>query len=471
MDIDRRSTQTGIAPLVQRGFIGTVVLSVLPLLIVALFVAFKFPGEVFVPIIGICVVAWFAVCVGIFILYNFVQAKLEKRFQQWLTTVQLYRQGEHSRRLDLPNDSLTSELLSEWNGILDRYQELALAVRQPQQASFPNAVPPQQPLQGPSQSLVAVVSDPGSEPGSGVGGVQKAVARVMKETWAMVDRASILERATLAQSIQIFQTTESVEGISQTTQQLLKDAQDGSERLQDAFEHVRKGQEMLHDTLKGLPRLQRETQNAAQKMYKVGEHSLAISELIQNMHQIVEQMHVISVHPLMQVVQAGQLAPELTDFLGQVQLLAVSTVEAALRMAQHIEAVEAETRQAIVSLQKSAQTVSQEVEHADNADFQLQGLYELMERVSGLMEGVVTSAREQAEAVDTAARSMSQIAEVTYQTTRESQSNIQGMRSLASLSEQLQSSVARIGGPQKPPALPAPEEERAYPSEKTYDRE
>ena len=267
--------------------------------------------------------------------------------------------------------------------------------------------------------------------------MHQAATQLSRAAHNIVDRSAFQEQASRAQAIQIFQTTEKIEELATSIHQIARNAQGSASLAQAGLVRVHKSQEALHHTIEGMASLQKQTQRAAQKVYRVGEQSTAIGNIVQIIEQLSAQISQLTHHPVLQKAQAENLGPEFTSIAEQIHALATHAAESATQVVTLAATIETETREAVVALQDSSRDVAARAQRAEEAGKALHDLYHTMEFQAGMVEDIAQAALEQTSVVDTAASAMSQIAKMAYQSSKETQQSVQGLKRLASMSEQL----------------------------------
>ena len=218
--------------------------------------------------------------------------------------------------------------------------------------------------------------------------------------------------------------TDASSDITDVVQVMITQAGDSAQVAEQAATTAREGDHAVNQTIAAMGRIRTNTQETAQRIKRLGEVSQEISEFVRIIEEIADRTTVLALNASIQAAAAGDAGRGFAVVAEEVQRLAERATGATREIEELVKNIQAETNQAVMSIEDSTQEVVAGSQLAQEAGSRMAELNEQVYRLTQLIQ---------------------QTAETTAQQTANS------VQQLANLSQNLQTSVAVFGLPQNAP--------------------
>ncbi len=277
-----------------------------------------------------------------------------------------------------------------------------------------------------------------------VGQVQAAAQRVT-ETTARVENTSIeLLAASTEQLREIRETGQSVLDMSTRITQVSSQAQGTADAARQARVAAETGARAVQDAIGGMNTIREQIQETAKRIKRLGESSQEIGEITELISDITEQTNVLALNAAIQAAAAGEAGRGFSVVAEEVQRLAERSADATRQIAALVRAIQADTQDAVLAMERSTREVVEGARLSDNAGAALADIDRLSRQVAELIEQIAHSATREAELASQTAGSIQHIFAVTEQTGEGTRSTVQQVRELARVADELRQSVSRF---------------------------
>ena len=209
----------------------------------------------------------------------------------------------------------------------------------------------------------------------------------------------------------------------------------------------------------------RETiQETSKRIKRLGESSQEIGNTVELISDIAEQTNILALNASIQASMAGEAGRGFAVVADEVQRLAERAANATKQIEVLVRTIQADTNEAVVSMERSTTDVVGGALLAENAGAALEEIEQVSNQIASLMQNISASARQQAAVSANISRSMQVLREISTQTAEGTTGMSQSIGKLADLSAQLRKSVAGFRLPElappklKPVKLVKPEE-------------
>ena len=157
---------------------------------------------------------------------------------------------------------------------------------------------------------------------------------------------------------------------------------------------------------------------------------------------IADQTNVLALNAAIQASMAGDAGRGFAVVADEVQRLAERAGQTTKRIEQLVKTIQADTNEAIESMEKSTTGVISGALLAQGAGTSLGEIENVSQHLATLIESISATSREQAERASVVAKTMSAIRTITTQTRAGANTTAQSVGNLADLAEALKTSVA-----------------------------
>ena len=277
-----------------------------------------------------------------------------------------------------------------------------------------------------------------------VGQVQQAAQRV-NDTTGRVENTSIeLLAASTEQLREIRETGQAVLDMSARINHVSAQAQGSADAARQARAAAESGAQAVQDAIGGMNTIREQIQETAKRIKRLGESSQEIGEITELISDITEQTNVLALNAAIQAAAAGEAGRGFSVVAEEVQRLAERSADATRQIAVLVRAIQADTQDAVLAMERSTREVVEGARLSDNAGAALAEIDRLSRQVAELIEQIASSATREAELAGQTAGSIQHIFAVTEQTGEGTRSTVQQVRELARVADELRQSVSRF---------------------------
>lgn len=251
-----------------------------------------------------------------------------------------------------------------------------------------------------------------------------------------------LNQATVRQAKQIVATTERVRSMAKSMEEMSQSAGKSVEVARGSVVTAKRGAEAVQNTIKGMDEMREQIQETAKRIKRLGESSQQIGDIVQLINDIAEQTNILSLNAAIQAAMAGDAGRGFAVVADEVQRLAERSGSATKQIADLVKTIQADTNEAVASMEKATNGVVEGTRLADAAGQALGQIESVSEQLSGLIVRIATDAHVQSETATVVSGSMGEIQEATAMTSTGTQQTAESIVKLSELVRELQASVA-----------------------------
>ncbi len=257
-------------------------------------------------------------------------------------------------------------------------------------------------------------------------------------------RAQVLGLAEKAeqQTQEIQQANDAIDEMAQSVDKVASDAGQSAGVARNSVEIASRGAATVRRSIEGMDSIREQIQETAKRIKRLGESSQEIGDIIGLINDIAEQTNVLALNAAIQASAAGEAGRGFAVVADEVQRLAERSSSATRQIEGLVKAIQADTSEAVSSMEQSTANVVSGAEMAQAAGEALSEIEQVSNDLAGLIDGISSSAHQQAEMAKNVTSIMAQIREITTETTESTHTTAASIDDLAQLSQQLQSSVA-----------------------------
>ncbi|MBT8069083.1 MAG: type IV pili methyl-accepting chemotaxis transducer N-terminal domain-containing protein [Gammaproteobacteria bacterium] len=255
---------------------------------------------------------------------------------------------------------------------------------------------------------------------------------------AMETRSSTSQLAIAAseQAEQVETATETVQEMSRSFDTMAKRSGKSSDVAQKSVDIAHAGGEKVRETISGMDTIREQIQGTSKRIKRLGESSQEIGDIVELINGFAEQTNVLALNAAIQAASAGGAGKGFAVVADEVQQLAESATGATRRIESLVQTIQADTYEAVVSMESTISEVVSGARLAEDAGTALEQIEtvskdlssliaEISEEadtqsvnatnISMLMKGVQTTSIQAAEGSTQAARAVEELAELVMQ--------------------------------------------------------
>ncbi|MFW2439008.1 MAG: methyl-accepting chemotaxis protein [Arenicellales bacterium] len=272
--------------------------------------------------------------------------------------------------------------------------------------------------------------------------INDASAQVTTESEGTREKTTALQAQTDQQSEEIGTATESIVKMAQSMGQLSESADGSAEVANGSVDLAKQGSEAVSSTIQGMNNMRDKMQETGKRIKRLGESSQQIGEIVGLIDDIAEQTNILSLNASIQAAMAGEAGRGFAVVADEVQRLAERSAEATKQIADLVNNIQADTNEAVTSMEDATREVVENTRLADEAGRALGEIEKVSEELSTLISAMASTARQQSEEATGVSGTMVHIRELTTQASRTTTETAASVGRLSVLAGQLKSSVA-----------------------------
>jgi twitching motility protein PilJ len=254
--------------------------------------------------------------------------------------------------------------------------------------------------------------------------------------------AGHLAKASVAQSKQIALASESVAAMANSTEEVSGNAERSSDVARHSVDVAHKGGDAVRRTIDGMNAIRETIQETSKRIKRLGESSQEIGNIVELINDIAEQTNILALNASIQASMAGEAGRGFAVVADEVQRLAERAANATKQIEVLVRTIQADTNEAVVSMERSTTDVVGGALLAENAGAALEEIEQVSNQIASLVQNISASSRQQASAAQNISRNMHALREISSQTAESSAATSNSVGKLAELSAGLRKSVA-----------------------------
>lgn len=279
--------------------------------------------------------------------------------------------------------------------------------------------------------------------------LRKLVATV-NETAIMVDSAakqtestaSHMAKAADNQGREIKAATESIVSMAASIEEVSGNAERSSDVARHSVEVAHKGGEAVRRTIDGMNAIRETIQDTSKRIKRLGESSQEIGNIIELINDIAEQTNILALNASIQASMAGEAGRGFAVVADEVQRLAERSTNATKQIEVLVRTIQADTKEAVVSMERSTTDVVGGALLAENAGAALDEIEQVSNQIASLVQNISSSARQQASSAADVSRRTTRLREISEQTGKATTATAAAISKLSELASQLRKTVA-----------------------------
>ena len=225
-----------------------------------------------------------------------------------------------------------------------------------------------------------------------------------------------MSRGANDQTEQMTQISTAVEEMTATIVETSKNAGDASNAAGGSAETASQGGNIVNETIQGMQRIAAVVRESADSIQKLATSADQIGEIIGVIDDIADQTNLLALNAAIEAARAGEQGRGFAVVADEVRKLAERTGKATGEITEMIKGIQAETQEAVQSMETGIGEVDKGRELADNAGNALSEIVSVSQRVMDMIQQIATAAEEQSTAAEQISRSIENVATITKET-------------------------------------------------------
>ena len=284
----------------------------------------------------------------------------------------------------------------------------------------------------------------------------------VKDTTQQVNRSAEqinLATAELAsgsefQATQISYTSEAVQTMAASIQEVSHNAAQSALVAQSALASSRKGSEIVLNNISAMGRIREQVQETAKRIKRLGERSQEIGNSVQMIQDIADRTSMLALNAAIQAANAGAEGRGFVIVAEEIESLAERATSVTKQIETLIQNIQGETTEVVAAMEDMTSKVVHGSALAGETGTALQEIEAVAQQLAGLIKSIAQASQQQAQGSDAVTQAMLRVSRVTQQIELGTNQVASSARQLVSQAEELRGSVVAFKLPATP-ALPA----------------
>jgi twitching motility protein PilJ len=253
-----------------------------------------------------------------------------------------------------------------------------------------------------------------------------------------------LEEASDHQKNQIEKASGTVKAMSQAMSQMAEESSKSAEIAQQSVDIAAAGGGTVRRTIAGMDNIREQIQETSKRIKRLGESSQEIGNIVELIEDIADQTNILALNAAMQAAMAGESGRGFAVVADEVQRLAERSANATKQIDALVRTIQADTNEAVSSMESSTSQVVSGAELAEDAGEALQRVEQVSQEIARATEAIAARLQQQSLEAGSINETMSVIQGITSQTSEGTEQTTQSIETLAQMAEQLRQTVARF---------------------------
>ncbi len=251
-----------------------------------------------------------------------------------------------------------------------------------------------------------------------------------------------LTESSKQQSKDIATASVAINDMADSISEVSSNADESSKVAMRSVDIAKNGGVTVRRTIEGMDTIREHIQETSKRIKRLGESSQEIGDIIELINDIAEQTNILALNASIQAAMAGEAGRGFAVVADEVQRLAERSANATKQIEALVKAIQADTNEAVISMEKSTSGVVNGATLAEDAGGALEQIESVSEQLAGLIQTISGSAGQQATAAAEISSTMTGIQEITTQAAAGSEQTSHSIGNLSRLAQDLDKSVA-----------------------------
>lgn len=272
--------------------------------------------------------------------------------------------------------------------------------------------------------------------------INDTASRVSKSAQDSRTISQRLAAASGTQALQITQASAAVQSLTIQIDEVARNAGESAEVASRSVEVAGRGAQTVRDTITGMDAIREQIQETAKRIKRLGDSSQEIGKSVELIDDIADQTNILALNAAMQAAMAGDAGRGFAVVADEVQRLAEDSRNATKQIEILVRTIQADTNEAVSSMEDSIAGVVEGANLAENAGEALREIENVSAYIADLTKRIADSAQRQSRQSAEINDTVQAIRAITEENTEGTRRAAESVEELANLSSELQRSVA-----------------------------
>ncbi len=253
-----------------------------------------------------------------------------------------------------------------------------------------------------------------------------------------------MSRGAKDQAQQVEQVSTAIEEMSATILETSKNGSNASEAAHKASETAGTGGEVVGQTIQGMQSIAEVVRQSADSIGKLANSAQQIGEITKVIDDIADQTNLLALNAAIEAARAGEQGRGFAVVADEVRKLAERSGKATGEITEMVKGIQAETAEAVQSMETGISQVEKGRELADQAGNSLTEIVSMSQRVMDMINQVAVASEQQSAAAEQISKNVEHIATVTKESAQGAEQSATAAEQLNRQAEGLQVMVSKF---------------------------
>ncbi len=281
--------------------------------------------------------------------------------------------------------------------------------------------------------------------------LHEAVSHVAQSSTDVASAASTLDQATEQMATGMEEAAAQANSVATASEEMSKTSNEIAQNCvvavkssEQANHATTEGQAIIGETIAVMNRISDRVKDSAGVIKELGERSDQIGEIVGLINDVADQTNLLALNAAIEAARAGEHGRGFAVVADEVRKLAERTSQATKEISDTIQAMQAETKKAVASMEQGVNEVGVGTSEAAKSGSALEEILTQIKKVTGEINQIAVASEEETATTNEIATSIQQISSVMGETAKRIQENAAASSQLSGLAKGLQTMVGKF---------------------------
>ncbi len=275
-----------------------------------------------------------------------------------------------------------------------------------------------------------------------VGTINQAAGQVSDAVTTTQKTTRTLAAASNRQAREIESAADAIDKISDSMREVSQNASDSADVARNSVSIAHNGGETVRKTIVGMESTREQIQETSKRIKRLGESSQEIGDIVNLITEISDQTNILALNAAIQASMAGEAGRGFAVVADEVQRLAERTGDATKQIEALVKTIQADTNEAIASMEQSTSHVVEGANLAEEAGSALEKIETVSTNLAQRILRISDATQKHAKETVSISANMQEIQQLTLKTSEDSAEASISIGKLTDMVEALRTSVA-----------------------------